>query len=346
MVWKINESIKLHPDHWPILEVDCFTKPHALIIDSLALGLYETYLYYVALSKSYGFSHELSEGEEWSFGVHSYVARNLGFNYQFYHCATIEEFRELVQGKINMGIPLLIPGNLKVLYYTWAYRSTDTLHMFLVKGYERELGLYSIQDNMHLMTQPIPNVVDESETFANFLIPIETLEEAWDALHNLPSSYYLGKVVTLEPPQRFVAVPTPEEKLQCFADYLTMERLPMRYRELSVLQFALQFFQETGEPVDGRERKFRFEIIFANKKAVLTMILMLLREVAKDEDITKATIQIGVILDGWARFKRTFYLHLMRGSIQEISDLEQIYYPILDTEEELMGLVGKVLTKE
>ncbi|HEX2925007.1 MAG TPA: hypothetical protein VHP38_01910, partial [Ruminiclostridium sp.] len=156
-MWKTIGTIHQNHDNWPIVEVDCFTKPHALIMDSHIQGLYDTYIYYVGLMKSYGFSHNFKEGEEWSFEVYSYAARKLGFDCCFHYCETLDEFRRLVSDKLDSGIPLIVPGNLKALYYTWAYGRTDAMHLFLVKGYEKDLNLYSIQDNMHIMSRSVPD---------------------------------------------------------------------------------------------------------------------------------------------------------------------------------------------
>lgn len=342
MAWIINNQIQLKYDKWPILEVDCFTKPHALIVDSLVPGLYDTYLFYAALFKSYGFSHHLHEGEEWSFGLHPYIVEKLGFKYNFHQCTTINEFRQLIISKLNKGVPLLIPGNLISLYYSWAYKKENALHLFIVKGYEKELKLYSIQDNMHIMTQAIPDISDESGFFNNFLIPQKIMEEMWETLNAFPLPYYVGKVMTIEKTKAIIETPTSVQKLRSFTDYLNIERNLLRYRELSVLQYMIQFFCETGQPVDGRERNFRLDIIFSNKKALLSMIFKLLKDVAKDDSITEASKQMEDIINGWEKLKRIFYLNLMRGSLNDINDLKYSYIPIINSEEKFLNIAYKI----
>lgn len=346
-MWKINNLIQPHNDDWPILEVDCFTKPHALIIEAFVPQLYDTYLYYVALLKSYGFSHNLREGENWSFEIYSYAAKKLGFKYHFHNCNTVEEFRQLVSSKLDNKIPLLIPGNLKALYYTWAYKKTDSLHLFLVKGYEEDLNLYSIQDNMHIVSQTVPSIVDESGAFNNFIIQGNTLEDVWCALSNMPTSYYSGKVITLEKePCKKFAIPSPEQKLRWFVEYLNVERSPLRYRELSIMQYAIDYFEKTGEPVDGRERNFRFDIIFANKKALLAMVFNILRDFYSHYDLSEVSALIGEILDGWSHLKQVFYLQLMRRNIKQIYSLEYIWNTITVNEAKLMNNINNMLDKK
>ena len=339
-MWITNESIRLHTDNWPVLEVDCFTKPHALIIDSMVPGLYDTYLYYVGLIKSYGFTHEFKEGEDWSFEVYPHAAGKLGFSCYFHNCDTPEEFRRLISEKLDRGIPVLIPGNLRFLYYTWAFKKTDAMHLFLVKGYEKDLDLFSIQDNMHIMSRAIPNVADESGVFNNFIMSGKDLVDVWQGLDNISSTYYLGKVITIEKSGvKNIEIPTPEQKLHWFIDQQGLNNSILRYRELSILQFAIRYFKETGEPVDGRERNFRFNIIFACKKAVLEMVLELFRQMAGNESAVEALVLVKQIVAGWERLKQIFYLNLMRNTLTDISDLKKIYDPVVENEKLLIQTI-------
>ncbi|HEX2927172.1 MAG TPA: hypothetical protein VHP38_13090, partial [Ruminiclostridium sp.] len=144
----------------------------------------------------------------------------------------------------------------------------------------------------------------------------------------------------------YIQSPTPRQKLDLFTDFLNLKQNSMRYRELSILNFVLQYFQETGEPVDGRERNFRVNIIFANKRAVLSMIMDMFKQEANEENAAEAAVLIKKILEGWEHLKQIFYLNLMRNTLKDIRDLKKIYDPVISSEHLLMEYMWNKMDKK
>lgn len=349
MMWKILENVQTNKDQWSIREIDCFTKPHALAIESLLpnKGLYDSYLYYLALSKSYGFCHNFEEGQNWAFDVHPFVANLLGFKYDKQTCKNSSELQKFIKDKIDAGQPVLVPGNLRNLYYSWSYKTTDGLHIFLIKGYNEELGLYSIQDCMHNF-ESIPDFNKTSESFTSFLLPMNVLIDCWEALHEFDEFYYLGsyyldKAITIEKPVSEPYYSSNKEKLEYFANFSTYEQLPSYFREISVFGSNISKLDVSSKAVDEQFREAMLDIFFGSKRACLSMVKDLISEFVDEEKMNMINNHISKIISGWAQFKDLFYLHALRGNLKNIKELEYVYKPILDMEQELMVIVKKCI---
>lgn len=349
-MWKILNNVKPNEDQWPIKEIDCFTKPHALAIESLApnKGLYDSYLYYLALSKSYGFCHKFEEGQNWAFDVHPYVSNLLGFNYKGQICNNASELKNFIKSSIDAGQPVIVPGNLKKLFYSWAYKKMDGLHIFLVKGYNEELDLYSIQDCMQNF-ELIPDFNKTSGNYTSFLIPMDTLIDCWQSLHEFDEFYYLGsyyldKAFTIEKSDApYLA--SNKEKLKYFSDFASYEQLPSYFREISVFGSNISKLNVTSKAVDEQFREAMLDTFFGSKRACLAMIKNMVSDFCDEEKMDRISKHISNIISDWSKFKDLFYLHAMRRNLVHISELEYIYKPILASEKELMQSVKDYINR-
>lgn len=120
--------------------LDCFDYPVAINYNWLNPNIIDLYYAYTKLYSSFyikkGFNdYDLMDLEE-EIGI---------------RCAKIhskESLLEDIKQLINEGHMVLVPGNLKYLFYSSYYLKEDRGHMFIVKGYDDENELFYILDSI------------------------------------------------------------------------------------------------------------------------------------------------------------------------------------------------------
>ncbi|MCP4146169.1 MAG: BtrH N-terminal domain-containing protein [bacterium] len=336
-------TVKVNTDNWPIREVDCFTKPHGMVLEAYEPGIYPVFAYYLAFFKSYRHRHNFSEGLEWSFSLFATVIREMGYTYKAVKCKNTAEFHTYIKESIKKGIPLLVPGNLKGLYYTWAYQKADAPHLFLVKGYDEALELYYINDNMHHYKNPVQVESDEDGTFYDFVIPEKNLEEVWTLFAPMKIPPFQETIIRIERGPN-VRVPSMRHRLELFTELAASRAKPEdMFRELSCFKHLIRQ-AETLTP-DQRESllaQTRLNIIFANKTYVLSTLTQMVKDRISPGDLKELGQLCDTISQGWNKVKNMFYFSFLGGKLKNIATMEQRCSPVINAEKKLFQLVTRL----
>lgn len=343
-MWEINKKIRPVRDARSIYEVDCIARPHGIILESLTPGIYETFLFYLACAKSYSFIHNL-EPYIWPIGVYEYVVKMLGFRYEYIECNDTKELHEKLVELTKRECAVLVPANIRELFYSWSYPDTDALHLFLVTGYNQATNIYTIIDNLQNLNYVIPTDTNISGNFTDFHIKEEDLNKCYKALENLPVPLYSKRIVTISSPDS-INIPTSLQKLGFLAAYAEKTFDPRCYREIEVFQSTLEAFEKMNYPRDGRERLFRFQMVFANKTFLFRQILESLKKIGANIDYQKCSLIMKDIISDWDKYKNIFYLHFIRNQVNSIYELRHIYEPIIKKEEVLLKLLKEIVEKK
>lgn len=128
--------------HFQFDSVNCFQRPAALVYKYKKRGSERLYLMYCKLFDAFSIDAERSELKNYEHEI-GIRCVNIGINSK-------EEFEQKITNLINKGYPVLVPGNLKALFYSKYYKIRDWGHLLLIKGYDKERQLYMILDNIHL----------------------------------------------------------------------------------------------------------------------------------------------------------------------------------------------------
>lgn len=342
-MWKINEAIKPIEDHRTIYEVDCIARPHGILLDSLEPGIYDSFQYYLACAKCYQFIHKL-DPYVWPIGVYQFTTQQLKFQYHFHTCESTSELHSKLRIALDNGEGVIVPCNIRKLFYSWSYPNVPALHMYLVTGYNAETKVYSIIDNMQNLNHPIPIDTDISGNFTYFHLREETLDECWNAMEEIDVPLYKNKIVTISKPET-IERPDEIKMLKYLTDFRNLKFEPQNYREIEVFESTLQAFREMNLPRDGRERYFRFQMVFDCKKFLFSQISKLIERVGTDSDLLNSKNLMNEISAKWLNYKNIFYLHFMRNEIETVYELSHVYQPIIQLEEQLMSMVGEIVDK-
>ena len=142
--------------------LDCFERPSAIVLDSLLENGGSMYIMITKLLKSFYLFNEITQDD-----VMDLITRNFGIN-----CYNVPVGNHLIESVIdclNEGNPVLVPGNLKKLYYSEHYMINDWRHLFLIKGYDDEGKIFKIVDS----TQQPPR--DDIIHYTDFFLKFEDL---------------------------------------------------------------------------------------------------------------------------------------------------------------------------
>jgi hypothetical protein len=145
--------------------VDCFEHPMAIAYNWLKTGSDDLYLAYRKMYQSFFFASDHVD----------YIFKNyedeLGIR-----CNKVEikdDFVEVITSLIDQDHPVVVPGNLKALYYSSYYLSENWPHLFLIKGYDYDKKLFYMLD----ATQQYQE--DDIPLYVDFPIRFEDLEKVF-----------------------------------------------------------------------------------------------------------------------------------------------------------------------
>lgn len=343
-MWKVNKNLKAVEDRFTITQVDCFTKPHALLADSICPGIYTAYCYMTAFVKSYGASHGLTENLDWSFGIHPYVMKMLGYTYHVHYCRDSCELNNNLTDCLNKDIAVLLPGNLYHIYYSWSYRQVHALHLFLINGYNSATDVFNVVDNLQNMRSPVPVFADISKDYTYFNMKGEDLRGAWMGLEDLYHFYYSHKFITVEGKQEEIHVPDALWLLRRYAQIAENASDEERFREIYCAKAIIQYFNQDGNDVIKEIRQFYMEMIFGNKEAFFKMTLDLLEVIpyVSSQELKKLRMLSEQILSEWKKFSLVLYKKLYGRSVICVEELKPYYMTAIQKEQQLVQRVKEI----
>lgn len=116
--------------------VNCFERPVAMIYNYLRPGSDNLYLMYRKLFQSFHICNDLNELRDYE--------KEIGV--KCCHVSVKEDIVNQLIKLISDGHPVIVPGNLRELYYSSHYKLDNWGHPFLIKGYDEERKIFYIMD--------------------------------------------------------------------------------------------------------------------------------------------------------------------------------------------------------
>ncbi|MFD2334352.1 amino acid adenylation domain-containing protein [Cohnella sp. GCM10020058] len=258
-------------------QINCFTKPMAILFDSLAPGSFEPFLFHVQFGLTFfpdGWKEDLFErGSEPHADFFELYEKTLkpvfGIDLARRSYASEAEMREILIEALDRGQPALVPGDLYGLYYSHHYRSEPHTHYFIVKGYDAKRDLLFVLDNMHIDDGSRPVYRDFVVPFADLFEMNRLYAANWCADGTAPHLWSLSR-------------PTDEPVSAAASLAYHREQLERWRRGESALRFLER---EIAIEVETRQDAGRFAkaIPLANYKSVYYELLFKLLEASGGE---------------------------------------------------------------
>lgn len=121
--------------------VNCFERPIAIMLENQAKGLGRTFLVCNAMVMNYSIGNNLSHNGFYFSDVHNYLSIKMK------SWSIKRNINETLSELLASEGSLLVPGNLKMLFYSEHYMKSDWRHLFLVTRYDIEKNIFYILDN-------------------------------------------------------------------------------------------------------------------------------------------------------------------------------------------------------
>ncbi|WP_185601859.1 non-ribosomal peptide synthetase [Paenibacillus sp. 598K] len=154
---RVLSAVTANKDAFTWEEINCFTKPMAILFEALSPSSYELFLFHVQFALTFfpdGWRQDLFErsAEPHSdfFEMYGKLLQGLfDIAIERRSFVSVSEMSACLTQAIDNGHPVLIPGDLYGLFYSHHYMSEPHTHYFIVKGYDAKRGLVYLLDNMH-----------------------------------------------------------------------------------------------------------------------------------------------------------------------------------------------------
>lgn len=178
----IISTIKPNKDQYKLDEITCFEKPIGIVLDSYDSKLSSTFYMYIKFCSSYllNCSPYLEHSKVFNIMEISSHIINTNFNLRLEKINLAENIHDFIESKLKNYDRILIPGNLKDLYYSEHYNTKDWPHIFVICGFDYTNKLYNILDFTQLHSNDV--------IYKPFVIQYETLDKIYKSYCNYNGS--------------------------------------------------------------------------------------------------------------------------------------------------------------
>ncbi len=253
-------------------EVECFIRPQCVLADSLAEGWGSRLLFLVSLHRANGYKDCFNSVPDGYFNFcDDVLSTRLPLSFERHIFVDASEGFEFLRSRAMDAEPLLVPVNIRELYYYEGYLKKDWAHYFIVDGFDSELRLFRIRDNLHL------SMDSRSTEYREFALPEDALRQA---MLSFQRSHLRGGTLHADAYNRFdrywlMSLECDDERItECdvpagiVADYLHhMERNPHSRCDLDV--WHLEQAMASGLPAETR-----FLLMASNQRNLYIKLLM------------------------------------------------------------------------
>ncbi|MDI9216410.1 hypothetical protein [Clostridium tertium] len=187
MAW-LNNKIKPNNDTYPFDRINCFEKPIGIALDSFGENYSGYYYMLIKLIQSYNIKgYMIKNNKNFDMDITKKLLEDV-FEIKLNN-KTGDSIYSIIKEQIDRNNPVLVPANLKGLFYSKYYKESDWPHLFLIKGYNENHELYNIMDYLHLSS-------DEG-TYRDFFISFSVMDELFGMYNSSISEktvYYMEDV--------------------------------------------------------------------------------------------------------------------------------------------------------
>ena len=169
-------SMKLegNKDSYEIDEVDCFEKPIGIILEGMREGYAGLFYMFLKFTQAYNVNGFLPKRAKSTIETEMYIKKRMlkeefNIEIQSTECKEQAQLHKFMEEKLVGSNVVLIPGNLKELYYSKYYRRRNWPHLFLIKSYDPENQLYYTLDSSQFFKENMA-------LYRDFVIPYHIME--------------------------------------------------------------------------------------------------------------------------------------------------------------------------
>ena len=141
-------EIKQVDDIYSLEEVNCLEKPLGIMLNSFNSLYRNIYLLLQKMTQSYNIKYyceNIFRQKNTMERSRDILEREMGI--KLYRIEDPEDLLGCIKGKLAENNPVIVPVNLRELYYSSFYNKENWIHSFLIFGYNEENRLFNIFDS-------------------------------------------------------------------------------------------------------------------------------------------------------------------------------------------------------
>ncbi|MCX8129427.1 MAG: BtrH N-terminal domain-containing protein [Clostridia bacterium] len=300
---KILSNIKHYKDIYSIDKVNCYEKPLGIVLDSFDSRFSGIFFMYTKLSS---FCHKnsflnndilkdiIENKLELKFGIHQPT-----------------DFHSFIKENIDSQTCVLVPGNLKELYYTNHYRQADWDHLFLIIGYDDNKEIYYMMDGAH----------KDSYFYSEFVVQFDVLEKMYISYCE---AFKTNNLYTIKSANNDKQVRILDLIIDCMDTFLSLEK-GFSYKEIKYVDDILkrlekQEYSEAADICNHLYRIINYKEVFYSELAYNTSFYL------KNNDLVeKLTALSKLLATRWSNISNICSTNCFRKKCCTVSDeLEEV----------------------
>ncbi len=154
MNWLWSQAALFESPQFSWEDVDCFIRPQMLRCNQLLPGAGNLLLFNYSFYRTHLVAPYFSYPDFRYFDFLSAVFSNaVPFKFQNYEYSDLTDLSEKLtdyHANTIFETPVIVPANVRDLFYYQGYQQQDWAHYFIVTGYNPDTELFSVFDNLHL----------------------------------------------------------------------------------------------------------------------------------------------------------------------------------------------------
>ncbi len=179
----IINNIKPNCDDYRFDSINCFEKSVGISLNHYNVN-YSGYFYmFIELIKSYNVL-KYSKKNNNEIDIAKKLLENV-FKIKLNKVMVNGDISKVIEEQINNNNPVLVPGNLIGLYYSYHYKLSSWEHLFLIKGFDETRRIYYILDNLQMIL--------DTGHYYDFVMDYNQLQEIYDLSENEAEIYYIER---------------------------------------------------------------------------------------------------------------------------------------------------------
>lgn len=317
-------------DEYEIDEIDCFEKPFGIVLQGMKAGYSNIFYMFLKMVQAYNINEYLPIGSKSTIETEMYTKHKIlqdNFNIIIHKttCDDPDKFHDLMENLLAGPNVILIPGSLKELYYSKYYKRRNWPHLFLIKSFDRDYGLYYTLDSSQFYKENMA-------LYRDFVIPYDIMKNVHFEYKKdfFPYIYYINI-------SENELVDSNSIVKKCLEFFLN-DRAEQSYREITFIN-DLFANKNSDEDVSYYSQKL-FRTIKA-KKVFLNELIKYLKEQDYNSDALESLLLLAdKINKEWKKRINICFVHARKGSNV---DLENALSTAISLENELYEQIKSVL---
>jgi len=309
---KIIPNIRPNEDDYLLDYVDCFEKPIAILLESYGKNQSAFYYIFNSLLKCYNYIADCRSDHFKNMSFIDYI--NSRFNITIEPCNKEGSINDIIKEQINQDNPILIIGNLRELYYSKHFKTSDWKHLLIVKGYDDEKELYKIMD----ATQKSSDV----HRYEEYVIEYPVLDKMYQSYYHLENTcgIYFAKYTQKQ-------VNLLELLIECIDNLLDCYNSKQPYKELDYINNIMKIISE-GECINPEQTCVLIANSYKYKDVLYSELSKMVSVLTGDKTlVNKITDKKTLLIGKWKSIiiicKKACFRNKPISLSKEISDVIQ-----------------------